>query len=169
MIYDSVGNIDTYCDPDDAISIAVDFVNNFDTSQPDGRYEVRGDKIFALVQTVATADASEKKFEAHDNHVDVQMVLEGQERHDVVLLDIENLEIEKDYSVEDDVMFFETPEQFSSIIMKPGMFVVYGPDDGHRPGCSIDSSQTIRKVCVKIKISDEEIEEAVENIVNDEQ
>jgi len=47
MIYDSVENVDTYCDEDDAITIAVDFVNNFDISQPDGKYEIDGDEVFA--------------------------------------------------------------------------------------------------------------------------
>ena len=154
MIYDSVENIATYCDEDDAIAIAVDFVDNFDLSQPDGRYEIHGDEVFALVQTLTTADASEKRFEAHDNYVDVQMVLEGVERHDVVLFDVEDLEIEQEYDCEKDVMFFKTPEHFSTLIMKPDMFVVYGPDDVHRPCCCIDKPETIRKVCVKIKIGE---------------
>ena len=152
MIYDSVDNIATYCDEDDAISIAVDFIEGFDVSQPDGRYEIHGDEVFALVQTLTTVDASEKKFEAHDNYVDVQMVLDGVERHDVALLDIEDMEVEQDYNAEKDIIFFKAPEHFSTIIMKPGMFVVYGPDDSHRPGCCIGKPATIRKVCVKIKI-----------------
>ncbi|MCK4888061.1 MAG: YhcH/YjgK/YiaL family protein [Planctomycetes bacterium] len=152
MIYDSVENVDTYCDEDDAITIAVEFVDNFDISQPDGKYEIDGDEVFAIVQTVTTADANEKSFEAHENYVDVQMVLEGAERHDVALLDIEDLEIEQDYDSEKDVIFFKAPEHFSTIITKPGIFVVYGPDDAHRPCCCIDKSETIRKVCVKIKI-----------------
>ena len=152
MIYDSAENVDTYCDEDDAISIAVDFINDFDLSQPDGRYEIHGDDVFALVQTVTTADASEKSFESHENYVDVQMVLEGVERHDLVLLDIEDLEIEQDYDSEKDVMLFKAPDYFSTIIMKPGMFVVYGPDDAHRPCCCVGKPEKIRKVCVKIKI-----------------
>ena len=152
MIYDSVDNIATYCDEDDAISIAVDFIEDFDLSQPDGRYEIHGDEVFALVQTVTTADASEKSFESHENYVDVQMVLEGVERHDLVLLDIEDLEIEQDYDSEKDVMLFKAPKHFSTIIMKPGMFVVYGPDDAHRPCCCVGKPGKIRKVCVKIKI-----------------
>lgn len=154
MIYDSAMNIATYCDEDDAISIALDFVDSFDLSQPDGKYEIHGDEVFALVQTVTTADASEKRFESHNNYVDVQMVLDGEERQDVVLLDIEELEIEQDYDEEKDVMFFKSPEHFSTIIMRPGMFVVYGPDDAHRPGCCVSKPVKIRKVCVKIKIDE---------------
>ncbi|HPS54263.1 MAG TPA: YhcH/YjgK/YiaL family protein [Sedimentisphaerales bacterium] len=152
MIYDSVENIGTYCDEDDAIAIAVNFVDNFDISQPDGRYEIHGDEVYAMVQTVKTTNANEKFFEAHNNYVDVQMVLEGEERQDVVLLDIDELEIEKDYDSEKDIMFFKAPEHFSTLIMKPDMFVVYGPDDAHRPCCCVNKPGTVRKVCVKIKI-----------------
>jgi len=66
---------------------------------------------------------------------------------------VENIEVAQEYDSEKDVMFFKAGGDFSTVIMKPGMFVVYGPDDGHRPGCSVDKAADIRKVCVKIKIN----------------
>jgi biofilm protein TabA len=152
MIYDSVENIEAYCEEGDAIYRAVQFVRDFDATQGDGKYEIEGDDIFAIIQSVRTSAAEEKVFEAHQDYVDVQMVLEGCERHDVVLLGSEDIEVVAEYDSEKDVMFFNGPEHFSSIIMKPGMFVVYGPGDGHRPCCSIGEPSDIRKVCVKIRI-----------------
>ena len=152
MIYDSVESIYDYCDEDDAILRAVQYVCDFDLSQPDGKYEIQGDDIFAIVQSATTEPAEDRLFEAHQEYIDVQMVLEGRERQDVVLLDNEDIEIVQEYDSEKDLMFFKTPENYSSIIMKPGMFVVYSPTDGHRPCCSIGKHQNIRKVCVKIRI-----------------
>ena len=152
MIYDKAGNIDNYCDKGDAIYQAVRFVLDFDLTQPDGKYEIQGSDVFAIVQNVTTKPAKEKLFEAHRDYIDVQMVLEGCERQDVALFDSNDIEVTQEYDSQKDVMLFNEPKYFSTIIMTPGMFVVYGPDDGHRPCCSIGKPEDIRKVCVKVKI-----------------
>ena len=120
-------------------------------SVTDGVIEIDGEDVFAIVQTVTTEDASERQFECHQKFIDVQMVLQGLERQDVTTVD-DNVKITEHYNEESDAMLFKEPELFSTLIMKPGMFVVYTPSDGHRPCCSIDSPCEIRKVCVKIKI-----------------
>ena len=152
MIYDNVENIEVYCEQDDPIYKAVQYVLDLDLKLDDGKYEIEGDEIFALLQSVTTGPAQEKVFEAHQKFLDVQMVLDGCERQDVILLGDADIEVTQEYDSEKDVMFFKADEDFSTVIMKPGMFVVYGPDDGHRPGCSVGESEDIRKVCVKIKI-----------------
>jgi biofilm protein TabA len=156
MIFDTIENIDTYADQADLIFAAVDFVLNFDMSQPDGKYPIEGDDMYAIVQSVTTGDAEEKLFEAHQDHVDVQMVLSGEERQDVVLLHGQEINVAKEYDKEKDAIFFTPPEMFSSVIMTPGKFVVYAPSDAHRPCCAVREPQNIRKVCVKIKIHEEE-------------
>jgi len=152
MIYDNIENIETYGDETNEIYKALQFVCDFDLSQPDGKYEIEGDDMFAIVQSVTTEAADEKLFEAHQDFIDVQMILEGCERQDVVLLNGQDIEVEQEYDQEKDLMFFNAPEHYSTLIMKPGMFVVYCPTDGHRPGCCIGNPQKIRKVCVKIRV-----------------
>jgi YhcH/YjgK/YiaL family protein len=151
MIFDIAENIENYFDPGDDIYTAVEFVNNFDPSQPDGTYPIDGDDIFAIVQSVTTEDAGARQFEAHRKFIDVQMVLDGIERQDFATVN-EITQITKDYDEQTDAMFFEEPEIFSTLTMTPGMFVVYAPSDGHRPCCNIDGPKNLRKVCVKIKI-----------------
>jgi YhcH/YjgK/YiaL family protein len=151
MIFDIADNIGNYFEPGDDIYTAVEFVNNFDPSQPDGTYPIDGDNIFAIVQSVTTENASQRKFEAHRKFIDVQMVLDGTERQDAAFVN-DSIEITKKYDDQNDAMFFNEPKTFSTLTMTPGMFVVYTPTDGHRPCCSIDGPKNIRKVCVKIKI-----------------
>ena len=151
MILDIAENIENYFDPGDDVYNAVEFVTNFDLTQPDGTYPIDGEDVFAIVQSVTTEGASDREFEAHRKFIDVQMVLEGIERQDVANVN-DNIRITKDYDEDKDAMFFEEPELFSTMIMQPGMFVIYTPTDGHRPCCSIGSPKNIRKVCVKIKI-----------------
>ena len=151
MIFDIADNIENYFEPGDDVYAAIEFVTNFDMTKPDGTYEIDGEDVFAIVQTVTTENASDRQFECHQKFIDVQMVLQGLERQDVTTVD-DNIRITEHYDESTDAMFFETPELFSTLIMKPGMFVVYTPSDGHRPCCAIDSGKEIRKVCVKIRI-----------------
>jgi len=154
MIYDSIENIEIYCEQDDPIYKAVAFAGEFDTDKPDGTYPIEGDDIFAIVQSVTTENAEDKLFEAHQDFIDVQFVLDGCERQDVYLLDEEDVDVVKPYDAEKDVMFFKAGAFFSTVILRPGQFVVYGPQDGHCPCCLVSRSKKIRKVCVKIRICD---------------
>ncbi len=151
VIYDSCDNVQKYSPPGDSIWRAVRFVLTFDKSLPDGRYEIDGDNVFAIVQTATTRPAAEKLFEAHRAYIDVQMVLDGSERHDVALRGAQDLRTVGEYDSDKDIIFFSQPPQFSTIIMNPGMFAVYGPEDAHRPCCAVGGHTVIRKVCVKIK------------------
>ena len=63
------------------------------------------------------------------------------------------LSVIETYSEEKDVMFFESPEVASTLIMKLGYFAVFFPHDIHRPNCLLRKSQNTRKVVVKVKIS----------------
>jgi YhcH/YjgK/YiaL family protein len=149
MIYDIAANI---INQTEAVQKAVGFVQGFDRSLPDGRYTIDGDNIFGIVQTVTTQHAGERSFEAHKLYTDVQMVLDGCERQDAALLGLEDMPVVQEYDKDKDIIFFGEPSHFSTIIMKPGIFVVYRPDDAHRPCCCVGAPSLIRKVCVKIRI-----------------
>ena len=48
--------------------------------QPDceiGKYEIRGDDMFALVQSYDTKDIADSKLEAHHEFIDIQTLLVG--------------------------------------------------------------------------------------------
>jgi YhcH/YjgK/YiaL family protein len=151
MIFDIADNIENYFEPGDDVFNAIEFVTNFDMTKPDGTYPIDGEDVFAIVQTVTTENASERQFESHQKFIDVQMVLQGLERQDVTTVD-DSVKITQHYDESNDAMLFEEPELFSTLIMKPGMFVIYTPSDGHRPCCCVNGPQDIRKVCVKIRI-----------------
>ena len=152
MIFDTLTNIDNYCKEGDEIYKAVMFIVDFDHSLPDGKYPIDDDDIYALVQSLETAPAGIRLFERHQHHIDVQAVLHGCERHDVALIANETIAVDPDNGGAGDALFFEAPENYSTINMKPGMFVVYATTDGHRPGSAIGKPQDIRKVCVKIRM-----------------
>ena len=54
--------------------------------------------------------------------------------------------------VEKDVIKLETPAVFNSIVVSPGEFAVFYPNDIHRPNCCVDAPITVRKICMKVRI-----------------
>ncbi len=59
---------------------AAEWLRAFDPALPDGRHPVDGERVFALVSSYATGPSTEKRFEAHRRHADVQWIASGAER-----------------------------------------------------------------------------------------
>ena len=151
MIYDTFENMDVYCREGDALHRAISYARDFDVLQPDGEYEVEGRDIFAKVMTCKTAPAAERVFEAHTEYVDVQVLRAGRERMDVSLGD--DLEPLGPYDEADDGVLLKPPDTYASIVMEPGTFVVFYPQDAHRPGCDLEGTDTVRKICMKVRVA----------------
>ena len=152
MIYDEFDNISLYCKKDDALYTAIMFAKIFDLSQPDGEYEVEGRDIFAKVQSYSTQEAEKRTFEAHRDYYDVQVMRIGSERQDAYVGREADLEPLTEYNDENDTIKLKSPTVFSSIIVSPGEFVVYYPQDIHRPNCCVDVPANVRKICMKVRI-----------------
>ena len=73
-----------------------------------------------------------KVIENHRKEVDIQIVLSGSEK--IKLYSENNLEILRDYSVEDDSQFYtKKSKKNSEIILKPEYMAVFLNQDIHRP------------------------------------
>jgi len=117
---------------------------------PLGKYPIEGDLMFALVQEADTEPAELRKPEAHQLHADIQCLIRGEERIGV-LRRTADLEPVEDRMAEQDVAFYAfAPERESSVILQPGMFAVFFPNDIHRPCCQVASPARLKKVVVKI-------------------
>jgi YhcH/YjgK/YiaL family protein len=152
MIYDVFTNMKLYFGEKSRLHKALDFAVRFDRSQSDGRYEVDGDKIYALVMTYSTKSAEELKFEAHKKYIDIQLLLEGREFLDVT--QDRNLNVEMEYSDEKDAALFTAPADMTSVLLGPGNFAVLYPDDIHRPGRKVKDSKQVRKMVIKVRTHD---------------
>lgn len=152
MIYDVFGNTNLYCREGDALFRAIDYARQFDPSSPDGVYEIEGRDIYARVLSYRTEPAAERRFEAHRDYMDVQVVLTGCERIDVTLAREQNFSEIEPYDREQDIVFFRDVEGDVSIKMVPGRFAVLYPDDVHRPNCDLDGTSHVKKICVKVRL-----------------
>jgi len=153
MIHDTFENIGRYCDAGEPLRMALDFAIGFDPSQPDGRYEIDGDGIFANVMSYATLAAEELRFEGHEKYIDIQIMLEGEEFMDVSLG--QDLEIDTPYSAQGDAALFKAPRLFSTLLLRPGHFAAVFPGDLHQPSRFVESPKPVRKMVLKVRVSND--------------
>ena len=114
-----------------------------------GKYSIKGDSIFMIISSYETSPESDKEPEVHKKYIDVQYILEGVEVIKVAN-DMGDCLVSKAYIEENDIMFYESAQDESSLVMKKGDFAVFYPHDIHKPGCHYKEKSKIRKVVVKI-------------------
>lgn len=119
--------------------------------QAPGRVELRGDDIFMNVMQFATQSPTEKKAELHEQYIDIQLLLEGEERIQFGVADSAR-QCEEGH-VEEDYQLCREIADSQSITLQPGMFAVFMPGEPHKPGCSVGEPKAIKKVVVKVRAS----------------
>lgn len=122
-----------------------------DENLPAGRYELDGDRLYAMVQEYDTKPVAEGVFEGHRRYVDIQYLLAGVERMDV-LDSIRGMSTVA-YDEEKDLEFFADASPCHRAVVQAGEFAVFYPHDLHKPGLSADGAITpVKKVVVKVKL-----------------
>jgi biofilm protein TabA len=111
----------------------------------DGRHEIDGDRLFALVQQYTTRAPAECRWEAHRKYTDIQYVVRGDER--MGYTNIAQTREQEPYDAERDVAFFEAGTDF--VTVRAGMFTVFAPEDVHAPGCAVGEPSLVRKIVLK--------------------
>ncbi|MCC2685579.1 MAG: hypothetical protein K0R75_2478 [Paenibacillaceae bacterium] len=117
-----------------------------------GKYMLEGDEMFMLVQEAETKPAGERIAESHRKFVDIQLLIEGEERIGVSRLS-QACVVSEDKLEEADLALYSAVDVESDIVLTPGMFAVFFPADVHRPCCAVNEEMPIRKVVVKIDLS----------------
>ncbi len=121
-----------------------------DPAIADGRHAIDGDDVFALVSTYDTGPSTEKRFETHVRHVDLQYVADGQER--ILHAPAAALSVQTPYDDAADIAFYAEPPFASSLLMRTGDLAVFFPEDAHKPGCMAGARHTVKKVVVKVRV-----------------
>ncbi len=137
-----------------AIQMALEYLRNtdFDTLAA-GRYVLKQDVMYVQVLDLETKPKAENLPEIHRTFLDVQYLHAGKERIGVAP-DLGTNEIATPYNAERDILFYKNAQAESELIMQPGSFAVFFPEDIHRPACIDGESCNIRKVVVKVAISE---------------
>lgn len=131
------------------LAAAFDFLARADLAAlPDGRQDIAGDDVYAMLSAYRTKPKAEGKWEAHRRYMDIQCLLSGRESVGYACLDA--LTVSKEYDVAADYLLFEG--QGDTVTLQPGVFALFGPQDAHQPGLTLGRPADVRKVVVKIRI-----------------
>lgn len=149
MIFDSIDNAELYSGLGEKFQKAFEFLKTTDFENlPLEKIQIDGDDIFAIPQKYSTKEESEGKWETHRKYIDIQYLVSGSENIGFVLADyLEELE---PYDEEKDVEFFSGEGDYVQI--HEGEFAVFSPNDAHKPGLKIESTEEVFKVVIKIKV-----------------
>lgn len=150
MIYDNLSNIDLYKGLSEDIYVGLAFLKQAKPDIENGVYQLNP-RVKAIVSEYETKTANDFGYEAHKRFVDIQYVLNGEEK--VCCLPIEKLKETKVYSEEIDAAFYKSDMQPMEMTIGDGYFAVFFSQDGHMPQLCVDKPQAVKKVVVKVEIA----------------
>lgn len=148
MILDTLENAAKYTAIKIGSSEAFGFLDQPGVAElADGKYEINGDYVFAIVERNQGKKAEDAKLEAHRKYIDVQYIVSGEETMGwAPLSDLANSE---GYDEARDLEFFtDKPEAF--VRVPAGTFAVFLPTDAHMPGLG---DGAVHKIIVKIAVN----------------
>lgn len=149
MIKDKLVNAETYFNTTTHLKKGFEWLlnNDLNTINPQ-KYVIDRDKIFANVQEYETkVDA---KYETHQKYIDIQYMIKGKELVGVCEKSDCETYTEYDKSTDLEFMTCKTKEHYEEL--NEGEFLVFFPQDAHKPSIMSEIPHTVKKVIVKIAI-----------------
>ena len=148
MIFDTLENRDLYKPISEYLAKGLDFLAETDFSTlEDGAYEIDGDNVFANVMHYDTRPVNETP-ESHIKYIDIQYVIEGEERIDV--LPLKDTTGVASRPGEDCWLNYGSGE---GLTIKGDRFLAVWPQDAHAPGIAPDGRSAHQRKCVvKVKV-----------------
>lgn len=151
MIADKLSNLKTYPELSGYEADILAFLEKMKQNIPDGRYDLRGDELFALVQRYETKPLEGAKMESHKRYADLQYIYSGKEWIYVDFAD--ELTVCDDRTPAADILFYEVRPNKGGNLLSSGMFGYYGPQDAHMPCIMVDGPEKVEKVVFKIRVN----------------
>ena len=117
----------------------------------EGRVEIDGDRVFALVQSYDTTVGGEPKFEAHRKYADIQYITGGEEL--IGWAPLEKMTTTQDYDAAKDVVLGKAdPADVTPVRLFAGELGVFYPSDAHAPKQAVGKACKVAKIVVKVAI-----------------
>lgn len=129
---------------------ALDWLRAMPLDLPLGEYELRGRDQYVSVQEYSTLTSADARFESHERYVDLQYTLHGAEAIDW----LPRHELVPDGPFANDVQFWQPPTRpLSQLVQTSGRFVIFFPEDAHRPKIAVHGFPIVRKLVIKTALS----------------
>jgi YhcH/YjgK/YiaL family protein len=148
MIFDTLANADFYRSLHPGFEKAFEFLKRADLATMEkGTYEIDGKNVYAMVQGGPGKKSADARLEAHDRYIDIQYLIEGNERIGWKPRR-ECITTSSAYNSEKDIVFYGDVPQ-TTLAFVPGSFALFYPFDAHAP---MISDGEVRKCVVKVKV-----------------
>ncbi len=134
------------------IDTAIDYILTHDLlALPKGKTVVDGTNVYINRDTYVAKPLEECFFENHENYIDIQIVLKGQEVIGYTHITNPDLKVTTPYNVEKDVTKYNyNPKGAVFFTLEEGFALVY-TEDAHLAKCKAND-ELVEKAVVKIKI-----------------
>jgi biofilm protein TabA len=116
-----------------------------------GKHLIDGENVYALVTEAPARKEDTVRWEGHRNYADVHYVIRGEEKINVAPLSAAKLVTA--YNSSRDIAFYTA--NGSSYKADPGNFFIFFPQDVHRPNLQLNNDQVVKKIVLKIKLTEE--------------
>ena len=149
MILDVLENEHRYLALHKGFAKAFDFLLRPDLKElPVGKYEIDGDRIYAIVSKERGRKKDDALLETHEIYIDIQLVLAGTDDMGWKPKSLCRQPSGEYDKKSDEQRFADEPDAWIST--KSGTFVIFFPEDAHMP---LISSEQIHKVVVKVAVA----------------
>jgi YhcH/YjgK/YiaL family protein len=112
-----------------------------------GRHEIDGDNVYAMVTEAPTKDLDSTKFESHRKYIDVQYVIDGEEK--IGVQPVANATVTEPYDDAKDIAHYSGEGKVYDAT--PETFFIFFPTDAHRPGITPGGNKPDKKLVIKVR------------------
>lgn len=149
MIYDRITNINTYKGLSPDIYEVLKFLRQVSPDIAVGTHQINP-RVKAIVSEYETKQVNEYGYEAHKKNIDIQYLLQGEER--IACMPIEKLTETEPYSEAKDAAFYAAEGvRAQEMTMGHGFFAIFFPQDAHMPQLCVAEPMMVKKVVIKVE------------------
>lgn len=148
MVIDKLEHFEKYVSLNPLFGVVAEYLKANDLLHMEtGKHVIQGEDLYVNIVEAKPKSREEAKLEAHHEYIDVQLPLsDAEEMGYTPLADCHPQDAP--YNAADDILFYEGAAD-SYITMKPGMFSILFPQDGHAPAIT---PRGLKKAIFKVKV-----------------
>ena len=173
MIFDKIENIELYKGLSADIYAGLKYLKDLSPDIAPGTYEINP-RVKAFISEYTTKPENDNGYEAHRKNIDIQYLLRGTEK--IACLPVDELQETKPYNPSTDAAFYAAPRHLSPVncqlstvnchlssdhLLGNGYFAIFFPQDGHMPQLCDGNPEQVKKVVIKVKITNIKINERI--------
>lgn len=145
MVIDNLKNLRDYASLNPLFAQAIDYIESTDLKAlAPGKIVLVENELIVNVNEIGPNTKEEAKLETHNEYIDIQIPLTGVEQMGYT----QRADLpEAEYDANKDLTLYEGLAD-DYLTVKPGMFTLFFPEDGHAPGITPTG---LKKIIIKVK------------------